>query len=131
MELFVKFFLCLVGWIGRTTPRFIKEYAYWSLQKKSTAKVTRRLTKVKCWISGQKYHILLKHKRGPFNMLGDIVCDGKDCSLRMSKYLGPNNDFFGQPVTPKDLGYTKVSIEVVFPKRKLLEFEEDEVICLS
>nr|WNL49881.1 hypothetical protein MarFTMF_365 [Marseillevirus sp.] len=131
MELFVKFFLCFVGWIGRTTPLFIKDFVYWSLQKKSTARITRKLTKVKCWVSGQKYHILLKHKRGPFYMIGNIFCDGKDCSIRMTKYLGPNNDFFGQCVTPKDLGYDKVSIEVVFPKQRLLVFERDEAISLS
>nr|WQM87145.1 hypothetical protein [Marseillevirus cajuinensis] len=131
MDFFVKFFLCFVAWIGRTTPFFIKELVYRSFQKKSTAKMTRKLTKVKCWISGQKYHILLKHKRGPFNMIGNVMCDEKDCSLRMSKYLGPNNDFFGQSVTPRDLGYSRVCIELVFPKERLLVFENDQAITLA
>lgn len=130
MGFFVGMLLTFVWWIWRTTPKCVTERISKCFEQKTTAKLSRKRIKVPFWLSGQKYNILVKRPRKNFLMFSNIFCDGKDRTLRVIKYLGPDNNFFGSDVTPRDLGYREMEFQVIVPFEKNFFFSEDDVITL-
>ena len=55
-------------------------------------------------------------------------------TLNITKYLGPNNDFHGLKLTPKDIGYKDISI-TYFKEEDLKTitktFSEDQTLALN
>lgn len=130
MGFFVGILLTFAWWVWRTTPQCITSRVTAFFEQKTTAKVTRKRIKIPLWISGQKYNILVKRPRKNFLMFSNILCDGKDRTLRITKYLGPDNNFFGNAITPRDLGYREIEFQVAIPFEKSLYFSSDEAIVL-
>ncbi|AHC54836.1 putative secreted protein [Tunisvirus fontaine2] len=122
--------LAFIWWIWRSLPTCVTRNIAKMFDKKTTAKVCRKKIKVPLWISGQKYNVLVKRPRKNFIMFSSILCDGRDKTLRMIKYLGPDNDFFGSKISPRDLGYREVEFQVVIPFEKSLFFSDDQQIIL-
>lgn len=56
------------------------------------------------------YRIKTKHKRGPKSIERVEDETGKDVTERFFSYLGPNEDFHGNPLSPCDLSYKSLRI---------------------
>lgn len=80
-------------------------------------------------MGSEKYIAVLKQKPG-IRVIDKVICDGNDETLGMTKFLGPNHDFFGQNLCPRDLGYEKIEFALLFPERKDLSFHGSEVMVL-
>ncbi|ALX27503.1 putative secreted protein [Golden Marseillevirus] len=122
MGFFLGMILSFLWWAWDTTPHCVKDRISYLFQQKTTAQMTRKHIKVPFWLSGNKYNVLIKRPRKKFIMFSTILCDGKDRTQKIQKYLGPDNNFFGQKISPSDFGFQNIEFHIVLPEEKLLSF---------
>ena len=79
-------------------------------------------------IGFNKYKLLLPKKRGP-KICIDKISDENECDVTssISPYIGPNNMFFNQQITPSLLGYDSLKFEI---DEDIYTFGKNELIKL-
>lgn len=108
----------------------IKSYSYMKVREYITKKMEigcihsdRERIYVAFWYNNKKYNLMLKRRRGVpedytiFSM-DEQLTTPINVTKSVEKYLGPYNNFFGIPVTPKDFGF------------KVLEFRTDDTAVI-
>ncbi len=123
-----------------------KPYLLWALTTYNTAvlyiintfntvpvKLTKDLYYITYFYEGKEYRIVFPIKK--YNDINIVkVNSAFNDSSEIMKYLGPNNNFHGSNLTPKDIGCKNISI-TYFKEEDLTTinkiFSEDQVLALN
>lgn len=91
-------------------------------------KVSRTLYRLDYKHKGEQYRIYIPIKTGPKSVVAVMDKADRDVYDQIHPYLGPNHDFHRHPVTPKELGFDKLSF--LCGDGEVYSFCENEVINL-
>lgn len=91
-------------------------------------KVRRHVYELKYWHKGIRYTIRIIIRPGPKGIVSVSNEASKEVYDNLITYMGPNRDFHGQKITPKDLGYEM--LQFITMDGKEYNFESNEVITI-
>jgi hypothetical protein len=96
-------------------------------------KLTKDLYYITYFYEGKEYRLVFPIKK--YNDINIVKVNSPfNDSSEIMKYLGPNNDFHGSNLTPKDIGYKNISISY-FKEEDLTtitkKFSEDQILALN
>ena len=94
----------LIPIIARTIPQFVFKKMKDSVYRHTVTNISRTVFQVDFWFRNKEYAFFFYKSRTP-NPKVQYYMDGENITESISKYAGPNEDFFMYPMTPKDIGY--------------------------
>lgn len=93
---------------------FLK-YVYlivWQRMNQTVLHVHKNVYEIQYALHDHVYKVRTRVRRGPSNIIQILNHQGEDVTDEVRTYLGPNEDFHGQCMTPNDLGFEELSIQL-------------------
>jgi len=129
-----------------TVLRFTKIFTFFIVRYwmcKWTRFVEQKLNRYRCeakrvgrfhvldyWIEGQAYTLLVSFPDKPW-LFTVVDQDGRDQTLVVGKYLGPNVDCHGSAITPFDLGFESLTILCLGCDPLEKQFSANEILVID
>lgn len=95
--------------------KVLMKYAYLKILQKmyiTVSHIGKNTYEIQYVLHDNIYRIHTKVRRGPSRVFMILDQDANDVTDDVRSFMGPNEDFHGRQVCPKDMGYEKIHVSL-------------------